>query len=387
MTRAPFLKIALLLWAPIALWYLAAFFFGNENIIFHQVDIFYYNAANGWLHQQPLYNGEGNSFVYFPTTAILLSPLALLPVKLFEVLFRVASIAVLTLGIYQFIAQTNTENPKRVFIITLLATVLTSQAAIFVGQLHVMTTGVLLLAYAALARDRLWFSAILLTLALALKPTSIVLVLLAGLLFPKLSIKLLLMLLIFFALSFITQSPSYVLNQYLAFANSFHVAMHHDANNPQQWATFFGMLAFYYKHWAINGTPQFIVRLLLAGFIFIMCLSAKIKCEKRQALYFIVAFGMMYLMLFNSRTESNDYVMIAPMLGYSLALAWQAKKRLAVMGLGIGIILIAASWNISKWLTPDNNIWINPSVVLLYFIYLIRECDFAKSHYYHSNLQ
>lgn len=369
-SRASFFKI-ILLWLPIALWYLAGFSFSHFYLFFHQVDAFYYHAGNHWLHQKPLYNGEGNGFVYFPTTAALLSPLTLLPLKPFELIYRIISVSILTLGIYAFATHIGTKNIKQTFFITLLATMLPSQAAIFVGQLHIMTTGLMLLAYTKIAREQYWGAAILLALSLALKPTSIILFLLALGIFPKLSLRLLLITVIVFGLSFILQSPDYVLSQYASFANSFHVAMHHDADNPQQWATFFGMLAFY-THWHIDGTPQFITRIIFAGIVFALCWIAKRRFTIHDAIYFIVALGMCYLMLFNSRTESNDYIMVTPLVGYSLALAYQQKNRIAIYGLSTVILFIAASWNLSKWLTPHNNIWINPTVISFYVIYLLK---------------
>ena len=370
LSKSIFLKCCFL-WTPILLWYFAGFFFSHSYAFFHQVDIFYYNAGQAWLHKNALYNGQANSFVYLPTSAALFSPLSLLPLKLFEMVFRLLSLGVITLGIFLFVRDTAKENASRIFFYSLLATVLTSQAALFVGQLHILTTGIMLLGFSAIAREKWWQAAILLTLALALKPTSLILFLLAFALYPKqLSLRLTFCALLAFGLSFVLQSPDYVLNQYISFAHNFAAAMRHDGNNPQQWATLFGAIAFYTHHF-IQGFPQFLTRVLAGLCVFALCITARIKCDKQTAIYFIVTFGMCYLMLFNSRSENNDYVMVAPLIGYALSLAILQKKQSAVCAISLGIILIAFSWNISKLITPGHNIWINPTVVLLFSFYAV----------------
>ncbi|MCX7124635.1 MAG: hypothetical protein NTU49_02545, partial [Gammaproteobacteria bacterium] len=82
-----------------------------------------------------------------------------------------------------------------------------------------------------------------------------------------------------------------------------------------------------------------------------------------------------YLMLFNSRTENTDYVMIAPVIGYSLALAVNYKKKWEIIALSVCVCLIALNWQLSHFISPQNNVWLNPTVVLLYTVYLI--CQFG----------
>lgn len=379
MTKSTALKISLL-WTPLLLWYLCGFFFTHTTAFFHQVDVFYYDAGQHWLHRQDLYDNQANMFVYLPTSAALFTELSLLPLKYFELVFRLISIFVITVGIFSFARDTDDKNPARVFFFSLLTTVFLSQPALFVGQLHIMTTGLMLLAFAAIAREKWWPAAILLTIALAFKPTSLILFLLGMGLFPKLSWRLLLSVLIAFLISLVLQSPHYVLSQYTSFADSFKVAMHHDGNNPQQWATLFGAIAFY-THNTINGFTQFAIRALAGLCVYSLCIIARIRCDKKTAIYFIVTLGMCYLMLFNSRTEDNDYVMVAPLLGYTLGLVVLEKKWLPTMAISLGVILMAANWNLCKFITPGNNIWINPTIIALFSVYIIYRLLQVKNVY------
>lgn len=368
------LKI-MLLWSPILLWYAVVFFFPHSPAIFQGVDRIYDHAAVRWLHQQFLYVGTGNGrFVYLPTMAALFSPAALLPLKSFEIVFRVTSVIAMSSGIYYFSRYIAIIDAKRAFFIMLLSTVLLSQGAFFQGQLHILTTGIMLLGYVAIVREKFWQSAAWLTLAVALKPTSLVLYLLAAGLYPqKLIARLIVCGVIAYLSSFFLQSPHYVIAQYHAFVKSFEVDMQYDATHAGHWATLFGAIAFYTHH-AVKGVVQFGVRLAAAFGLWVILWRVKLKADPKTLIYFLLTAGMCYLMLFNSRTENNDYVMLAPMMGYSLFLAMRDQKIISAICLGLGIFLLAMNWDISKLMTPENNVWLSPSVVFIYFIYLLRQC-------------
>lgn len=365
-------KIALL-WTPIALWYLIGFIATKDPHFFAQVDTIYYDAANHWLNQQMVYHCKGNGcFVYLPTSAILFTPLAILPVKLAELIFRLLSMSLLTVGIYTFCRDIATTDLKRTFFIALLTTVVLSQAPVFVGQLHLIITGLMLWGFSLIAREKWWSAAIVLALSFAIKPTSIVLCLLAASLYPRVALKLLCTLVFIFLASFLTQSPHYVASQYIAFIHEFRYEMHFDAYHGGHWATLFGAIAFY-SHIIINGTLQFSIRIIAAGIVFLLGLFATRTLSKKEAIYFIVACGMTYLMLFNSRTENNDYIMVMPLVGYSLARCIEEKKSILIGCFCAGIALMMANWNLSKIISPGNNVWINPTVIVFYGIYLLYE--------------
>lgn len=362
-----------LVWVLLLAWYVIAFLCSNHPGLPYQVDSIYYRAAQHFFHEQPLYDCKGDGcFVYFPTTAILVAPISFLPIKIADVIFRIISASILTTGMYYFCKNIGKTQLKRTFFVMTITAACIAQPAFFVGQLHMITTGLLLLGYAKIVEEKWWQSAILISLALALKPTSIVLYALAIGLFPRLTLKILVVTTFIFLLSLIARSPHYVLSQYIAYPQRFLVDMRFDANNGGHWATFFGAVAFY-THYAINGGAQFLIRMVMAVVVFILSWIAKNKMDKQDALFFIVAIAMTYLMLFNSRSESNDYVMVSPILGYFLATFIEDKKWFWASGFIVAIILITMSWTIAKWLTPHNNIWMNPSVISVFAVYLLWE--------------
>ena len=371
-----------LLWLPIAIWYVLSILPPHSALT--GVDAhFYYTAAKHWVAQKPLYTEIRSGFIYLPTSAALMSLIAFLPITAFAILFKLISVIVLTLGVYSAAANFVDENNPRCFFITLLITVILSQAALFEGQLHVMTTGVLLLGYAAIAKERWWQAAIFLTLALALKPTSLVLYLLAIGVYPKAGWRILLVSAVAFLLSLIAQSPTYVLEQYHAYAKTFMAAMHYDGGHPAHWATLFGAIAFY-THYQISGAAQFITRIVLAFLVYLSALFFKSKLSKQDVAFFILAVGMCYLMLFNSRTENNDYIMVAPAIGYLLYWSVNNKNWLASILLILITLTSALSWSVTKAITPYNTNWMNPSAITIFLVYLYfwAKCRIIETKHY-----
>src|SRR3990167_6371972 len=124
----------LLLWLPILLWYGLTFAFTHSYDFFHRVDSLYYNAGLNWIHGNAVYSDNGFGFAYFPTSAALLSLISFLPLKLFEIVFRLISVIFFTVGLYQFAACIAKSNPERTFFLMLLSSILLVQAPFFEGR-------------------------------------------------------------------------------------------------------------------------------------------------------------------------------------------------------------------------------------------------------------
>lgn len=360
-----------LLWLPLLIWYLIAFHLNHNDSFYTSVDSVYYHAAQHWLSGAALYDGTGFGFVYLPTMAAFFSPLSLLPLKTFMVIFRVVSILIFAAGLHALCRFAAPKLNQAYFIVTLCCVAL-AQSGFFEGQMHMIITGLIMLGFVAIGRQNWWRAAFYLALSVALKPTAIVLFLLACAVYWRLTLKLFLVTAFLLLIIFVMQSPSYVAQQYHSFVNSFHTAMQFDGENSTHWATFFGALTFYTQHYFVAST-QFITRLLMAFVMLIFSFFAKQRLQTKDALIVIFTLGMCYLMLFNSRTENNDYIMVIPSIGFLLALAVH-YKRFWQMSFYIGILLLMAlNWNLAKLITPHNNLWLNPTLIGLFFIYFSKK--------------
>ena len=364
------LKISLL-WLPLVLWYVCGFIFTHDPRFFTQVDNIYYAAGQAWLHQQPLYHCHGNGcFVYLPTSAVFFIPLGVLPLKMAALIFRLLSLIIFTQGMYCFCRDITAYDLKRTFFIVLAVTVLLSQAALFVGQLHMIMAGLILLSASSIAREKWWRAAIFLSVAVALKPTAIVFCALIATLYPRTALKQIILVTVLLSSVFLTQSSHYVITQYQGFAQEFINKMHFDMTHMTHWATLFSAIAFFTKQ-VINGQWAFTIRLFVAFVVCFIAMRAVRTLNKTNAVYFIFTISMCYLMLFNSRTENSDYVMMMPFIGYTFVILFEKKQWLILSTFFIALACLLANWNLSKLISPGNNLWLNPTVITLYTIYFI----------------
>lgn len=370
------LAISLLWFIPL-IWYIGTAYVRPEHI-YERVDYIYYFAAQCWMNSKALYNGTGFGFIYFPTTPFLLAPLAFLKMPAFALLFRIFSLIIFSFGMYRFSTLKANDFSYRTYFYMTLASFLLVQATLHEGQLHLIITGLLLLGYSAIAQEKWWLSAGYLALSLALKPTAIVLYLLAMALYPKVTFRLILTTLIVFSLPFAFRDIHYVINQWLLFLYSFQTIFRFDGIHPQHWATIFSAFSFF-THSTISVFPQFALRIIYALCILMTCYLSKMRFHSHKTIFIIFALGMSYLMLFNTRTENNDYIMIMPMIGFSLAQAVEKKKNIVVIGLWMLIILAAFNWLLCRLITPHNNLWLNPTLISLYTLYILHQI-FVQNH-------
>lgn len=269
-------------------------------------------STRWWQGTESLYKGK-NHFLYLPQAAIIYTPFNLLPPRVGEPLWRMVCLATLAASLW---AAARLLAPKKSQIVFLLATLLmlpSSLASARNGQVNMPLAALYLLTAVLIARQRWHFAAILLALALALKPISIVPVLLCGVLYPRLIFPLVLWIAVMLGAAFLHPDPQFVLGQYTAFFQK----LTNSAAKPSghTWCDYAGML----KTVGITlpDTINFLIRAGAAAVTFGLCLLVKRTREPvpvRQALT-IMLFAATYLMLFNPRTETNSYIILGVWIG------------------------------------------------------------------------
>ena len=108
----------------------------------------------------------------------------------------------------------------------------------------------------------------------------------------------------------------------------------------------------------------------MAFFVFGLCLWSRLRQPRIYTLMIIFALGMVYLMLFNSRTENNDYIMVAPAIAFTCMLAWDQKYYGVVVFHLCVMLALILNWSLCKVLTPHHSLWLSPLVVTCYGIYI-----------------
>lgn len=352
----------------IILFVVTCIFLARNNFYYHTLTIFYRDGSYHWFQGQPLYNNTGWGFIYFPQSAILFAPIAYLPQALGEVFWRIISIGLFAFGIYRFaylFGEANKKYAAKLFAVMTVVTIPLTTTNATNGQMQLLMAGLLLLAFADIYYKRWWRAASLLTLALAFKPTAIVLFLLALALYPQLRYKMLVTTLILLVLPFLTQNPHYVISQYVACWHMLETAAKVGTSDPRwEWAQLFRMTKFF-TDYLVSPLSQYLIRIIAAAITLGLCYYAKLRFNKTTALYFIFTLGMCYLLLFNPRTENDDYMMIMPMVGYFIAQAlFITRRNVEILILAAITLLMYANHGLSHYLTPGNNIWLKPMMTV-----------------------
>jgi hypothetical protein len=293
------------------------------------VTISYREAAEAFLHAAPMYHEGKDGWLYPVWSAMVYIPFTLMPIAIGEVLWRFVSIALYAWSIWRLAHLVDGEASSREEAIVpshfLLLTLLTLPAAIGSaknGQMNLPMGAAMLLGCLEAHEHRWWRSAIWLTLALTMKPIAIVLVLLVGVLHPRLAWRLAIAALVMLALPFINPHWGYVAQQYRE-----GLAKVVEAGEPGvgRYAELTSLL----RKFGVEAPYAIMtgVRAIAAVATLVVCWLATRRLDRARAIVTIFALGTAYLMVFNPRTEGNSYIIVAP--GIAAWAAWMLQRAFA----------------------------------------------------------
>ena len=327
----------------------------------------YREAVWNWFAGQPLYNMQGHGFLYLPQAALVFAPWAVLPHAACEIVWRWSIIGVLAVSVARLTRLLKGDG-RWFFAISAASTVLAWGCARN-GQSTLLITGMMILAVADLSESRWWRATLLLTLAFAFKPLAIVLILLAAVVYPKMSWRLAIGMLLVVLVPFATQRPEYVISQYRACYQNLQITF--DVGETSYWAQFFSL--FQVVGIEIPSTARTGLRLLAAVSTLFACWRAVRILAPERAAFYLFSLAACYLMLFNSRTEGNTYAMIGPVYGALIAeAAFRLKNRRSTGWMIAAVVLSVANFELAVLITPrDRAVWICPLVCVVVTGYLV----------------
>ena len=322
-----------------------------------------------WAGTQSLYTTDQGGYLYLPQAAILYTPYQLLPKRVGEPLWRLTGLGLLALGLWRVSKLLDPSQKERLFLAATLLVIPSALSSARNGQVNLPLAGLFLLFVADLASFR-WNSATLwLLLGVLLKPIALAPALLAAACFAPLRLRLIGGFVICLAAAYLHPSSSFVTAEYHHFFQKFILA-----GSPlvkDNFSDFFGML----WHWGIHPAPMIIsgCRALAAGLTLLFALLAMRRFSGNQLLqaFAVMLIAVLYLMLFNPRTEENSYVMLA---GFTALLAardfvsgmTQRGKWLAIFSLLLAVENYGFIYHLTK-------IWFKPLISSLFLVILVRE--------------
>lgn len=332
-----------------------------------EVFLIYRSAALLWLNGQPLYDGSGTGFIYFPQAAILMVPFTWLSPFLDSLLWRLLNIGVFALGVLQFARLAETHNQQPLFVPVTLVSILMAASAAKLGQMTLVMTGLMLTALAELHQKNWWRAALWLVLSFALKPLAAVLILLVAVLYYRTAIPLVLCFIALIGVPFLLQDPGYVWDQYRTSVITMQQVADFGKDNP--FAQAFWMLRKAGIH--IPDAIQFLLRILFAALTLGYCWWLKRRQTSQTFLIYLFTLAACYALLFNPRTENNTYALLAPAVGVFTAWSLQNRGlflRTSYLTIVAGFLL---SNRIGKLLTGFATVWIKPLLCSLFLILVI----------------
>lgn len=355
--EVPARRLALLIWAVIAV---VVFTIVAVQPDRRTATLEYQKAATRWWDGDNLYKGK-NNYLYLPQAAMLYTPFNVLPKRLGEPLWRMVCLGSLAFGLWAAARRLAPERAGALFLLATLLVLPCSLSSARNGQVNMPLAAIYVLTALALSRDRWHLAAILLAVSLALKPISVVPILLCGVLFPRTILPLILWLGIMFAAAYLHPDPRYVTWQYEVFWEK----LTGSSAKPtgKTWSDFAGMLDKFGL--VLGNTLQTLIRAGAAALTFAACLLAVWKTPDalRRALT-VLFFSAIYLMLFNPRTETNSYIILGIFIALLGAYEGLINRRPLPAAAWLAVALLLGTENYGDWIYRPTNLWLKPLTAL-----------------------
>ena len=286
----------------------------------HSVFLDFTGGGNHWLHGQPLYvRGSEHEYRYSPLVAALLVPFDLLPLRVSEFLWRSINYGVYVIGLLYCCSvglprSLSTVERAALFLLVLPLSI----GSLNNAQSNPLVIGLMLIAVAAVVRDRWSLAALAVTGATIFKVYPISLGMLLVLLYPRrLGWRLLVCVIIATLLPFALQHWAYVGEQYK-------VWVHYLSTEDRQR----GPISDWYRDlravWRIYVAPisvrgYFIIELAAAAIIALVALLGHLQHWPRNLLLAtVLSLACCWMTALGPATESATYILLAPTVAWTL---------------------------------------------------------------------
>ncbi|MBP2308488.1 DUF2029 domain-containing protein [Azospirillum melinis] len=324
----------------------------------------YRDAVVDWWSSVPVYTQGIHGFLYFPSSAVLLGPLAALPLGLGDQIWRLAMVAVFSGAVYRVALLLHPYMGRTLAAWVLVAAIPTASINVLRGQCELMMMSVVLHAAVDLAHRRDRRGATMLALAVALKPLALVPALLFAVVRPGVRRPLALGLLIAAVAPFLHPDPGYVAGQYAAMIGKLATAAAPDSG---RWFDLTRMLA----EAGVQPAYATMTALRLAGALLVVGIvwTAGRRLDHVTGMIVTVMLGAWYLVLFNPRTEEGSYLSIA-VLTTLAALVEHRRPRAGAVPMLLGLAVTGLGLHFyGGWFYRPTQMWLKQSLTLALLIY------------------
>jgi len=304
-----------------------------------------------WNSEETIYRGK-SGFLYLPHAAIFYTPYTVLPERVGEPLWRWTMLGMLAFSLAAACRRFAPDRQALMFLVATLLVIPSALASARNGQVNMPLGALYLLTAVALADRKWWWVAGFLVFSLALKPVSMVPILLVGVCYPATRLPLLVGLGVLFAVAFIHPSQEYVWGQYREFVESL---LRSGRPSQHLYCDIAGMFQTF--HLPLPEPVSFGLRILFALLTLWVSLRALRVGDSIRAAFLVLFFSAIYLMLFNPRTETNSYIILGVFVGIWGAYEGVVAGRLKAAAWLFVLALSLGTENYGNPIFPWTNLW------------------------------
>jgi hypothetical protein len=311
-------------------------------------------AARGWRAGEDLYKISWEPYRYSPAVAVSFIPLSLLPDRIGAILWRLLGAAVFLVGLRWWCRDVLPDTLTRTgqALLFLLVTPL-ALGNLHNGQANLLVIGLLLIATAAVATERLTLASVCLAVACLFKVYPIAIGLLLMLVRPwRLGWRLTAALLVGFLLPFQLQRPDYVAEQYVNWEN--HLAEHNDRQTlPQeQWYRDLRLLS---TLWVTPMSYPRYQEVEVGAGVMMAVLGLGLRWRgvpRARLLLLLFGLGCCWMTLLGPATESSTYVLLGPVgawLAISSGAGYRSRWQKPLFAGSFALLLAAQLASATPW--------------------------------------
>ncbi len=339
----------------------------------------YVDFINTFWAKQPLYiPNDLRGFHYLPIMLILGTPLTWVKIQVAGAIFELFSVGFFTFSVWRIAQQLARFSPALIAGIILLASLMPMLVQMEFIQLQISMIAAMTCATAAGMRSDWRSFVIWLALAVALKPLSIVMLLLAAVTLPKTRVVLIASVVALVVVPFAFQDGTYLINEY---ANYIHQLSYITDAKAGDWETQADISTFLL---AVGFNPSPLARLTLRlvaafGTLVMVWRIAQLRIDRATS-FALLIFSTSYIALFNPKQEIFSFLVVVPGVA-ALGLTYLGRNIADWRGwVWIGLAVAAGvRWGIK-------GVWLLPSIMIVIWIGLIiltlnprRWCDLLSA--------
>ena len=349
-------RAAWVMWAIVFLVFTAVTIAKPE---FRSVTSAYRHASENWFAGRDIYPQREGEMNYLPQFAILFSPFAQLPKAASDTLWRLLQMGVFVSALRRLATVAQSGRMDLFLLVSILAAPV-ALGTVMNGQSNLLLAGAMGHAAVDLLRHRNWAVAGWLNVGLIAKPITVVMALLVaatdGTVVPWLLGGITLTALAPLAFD---AWPT-VAGSYSAWFRQLLLLVPSEEPRFEDLASLLRVLG-----WHLDPGVWFVLRVTAGAAILAAWWIGSRRLEGPHRVLTLLGLSAGYLMLFNPRTESNSYVILAP------AIAVLAARFLAVESSRVGWVLAALALALGNagmgnpiW--PLTKLWLKPIVALAF---------------------